>query len=113
MVILKKATASSLTEVLTASVIILIVFGIAIVTLDRTLQNSINKNTQGIETDLNELKYLYNHKKITLPYKNEKNNWLITIEKETNKKQVFILFEATHKFSKRKVIKKDYSVEIN
>ena len=54
----KRVKASSLTEVLVASVLILVVFGIAVVTFDSTLQSTININTQPVETELNELQYL-------------------------------------------------------
>lgn len=109
----KKVKASSLTEVLVASVLILIVFGIAVVTLDSTLQSSINKNTQEIETELHELQYLYINGKIKLPYKDEIDDWQISIEETNNQKQHLVLFEATHKISKKKIFKKSKALEIN
>lgn len=109
----KKVKASSLTEVLVASVLILVVFGIAVITLDTTLQSSVNKNTQQIETELYELQYLYKYQKITLPYRDDINDWQISIEQIIDQKKSLVLFEAIHKLSKKKIIKKSKAIEIN
>lgn len=118
MVVLKKllqqkVKASSLTEVLVASVLILIVFGIAITALDTTLHNSVNKDTHQIETELYELQYLYKHGKVILPFRYETDDWLISVEKITEKKQILVLFEATHKLSKKRILKKSKALEVN
>lgn len=106
----KKVRASSLTEVLVASVLILVVFGIAVVTFDSTLQSTINTNTQPIETELNELQYLYKNGKIKLPFKDAIGNWEITIEKKVLQNETVIFFDAVHKISKKRITKKNKSI---
>ncbi|QXP72528.1 hypothetical protein H0I31_02170 [Tenacibaculum sp. AHE15PA] len=118
MVVLKKllqqkVKASSLAEVLVASVLILIIFGIAVTALDTTLQSSVNKDTHQVETELYELQYLYKHGKIILPYNDETDDWLISVGKTTEEKQILVLFEATHKLSKKIILKKSKALEVN
>jgi len=107
----KKVRASSLTEVLVATVLILVVFGIAVVTFDSTLQSTINRNTQPIETELNELQYLYKNGKIKPPFKDAIGNWEITIEKKVLQNETFIFFDAVHKMSKKTITKKIKNID--
>lgn len=100
----KKVSASSLTEVLIATVLIVVVIGIAITTLNNVLQNSVTKSTQAIETELSELQYLYKNKKITLPFYDEIDNWNVSITKDSELN--VILFEAAHQTTKKSILKK-------
>lgn len=102
MVVLKKVKASSLTEVLVATVIILLVFGIAIATLNNVLQSSVNKNTHSIKTMLTKLEYQYKNNRIKLPFYEEVDNWKIEIQKDKDA----IIFEAENTNSKKKITKK-------
>jgi hypothetical protein len=106
----KKVKASSLTEVLVASVLILVVFGIAVVTFDSTLQSTININTQPIETELNELQYLYRHGKIKPPFKDAVGNWEINVEKKVIQNETIVFFDAIHKSTKKRITKKTKSI---
>ena len=69
MVVLKKVKASSLNEVIVATVIIVLVFGIAVATLNNILMNTANKNTSSIDNRINELIYSYRNEKLQLPYR--------------------------------------------
>ena len=100
----KKLRASSLTEVLVATVLIVLVLGIAIATLNNVLQNNVTKQTQHIETKLFEIQYLYRNGKIKLPFNDEFEGWNIVILKENNTD--FITLDAEHSVSKRKIVKK-------
>lgn len=106
----KRVKASSLTEVLVASVLILVVFGIAVVTFDSTLQSTININTQPVETELNELQYLYKHGKIKLPFKDAVGNWEINVEKKVIQNETIVFFDAIHKSTKKRITKKTESI---
>ncbi|MFV0249060.1 MAG: hypothetical protein ACK5H1_08915 [Tenacibaculum sp.] len=99
-----RVSASSLTEVLVATSLILLIFGITTASIDKLLQNMMTKNTQTVETELVELMYLYKNKKIELPYNYHFNNWNISILKD--EKQNRIIFKATHRASKNKTVQK-------
>lgn len=111
MVVLKKIhkvklKASSLTEVLVATVIILIVFGIAITTLDNVLFNSVKNKKYFIDTELNQLVYEYKHGRIELPYSHEEGDWFFKTIKTSENNMTLILFEAKNTLTNQKVTKK-------
>jgi len=101
-----KLQASSLTEVLVASVIILIVFGIAITTLDNVLYNSVKNKNHFIETTLNQLAYEYQHNKITLPYSYEEGDWVFNTIKTIENNMTIVIFEAKNTVTNKKLTKK-------
>ena len=101
-----KLKASSLTEVLVATVIILLIFAIAMATIDNVLFNSVKNKTHFIETELNQLVYEYKNGKIKLPYSSEEKNWFINSIITTENNTSIIIFEATHSITKQKITKK-------
>lgn len=108
----KKVTSSSLTEVLVATTIIVVVFGIAIVTLSNVIQSTVaSSKTQKIESELNELQYLYNHKKIKIPYTNEVNDWSITIKNSVEKESEILFVEAANKKTQKKIVRKIFRID--
>ena len=109
----KKVKASSLTEVLVATTLILLVFGIAIATLNNILTNFTKYNTQAIETELNELQYQYLHNTIKVPYYTENEAWKISVTKHTENNHSIILFEAINQQSKKTCTKKLIALESN
>lgn len=117
MVILKQLTkfaqlktrASSLVEVIVATVLIVLVLGIALFSINNVLENSIKRNTQHIESKLYELEYLFLNNNLTLPFYDEDKGWQISIKKDKYTKQ--IVFEATRSGSNKKVIKKLTDIE--
>ncbi len=109
----KKLVASSLTEVLVATTLILLVFGVATATINNILNSITKTNVQAIETELNELQYLYLNNKIQVPYYTENDEWKIEILKDSENTSNFIIFEATHIKSKKKRSKKLIAIEIN
>lgn len=106
MVVLKKIKASSLTEVLVASTIILIVFGIAIASIDNMLKNNIQHNTHVLETEMNILMYQYQNNQLKTPQQIENTDWIINIEKVTENSIEYIKFEGIYSNSKKKITKK-------
>ncbi len=105
----KRVKASSLTEVLTASVIMMIVFGIAVTVLGTLIESLVNKNTQYIENELNEIHYLLEHQQIKIPFEEEMKDWNVTVEKESDSD--FIIIQAVHLKTKKKVYRKIISYE--
>ncbi|MFL0094484.1 hypothetical protein [Tenacibaculum maritimum] len=107
-ILYRKIKGASLTEVLIASSLILLVFGIAIATLNNVLQASVAKRKERIEATLYELQYLYKNKKIKLPFYDERGEWDIRIEKEED----IILFEAINRSIKKEITKKIIAFEV-
>lgn len=116
MALLKKITslkvkASSLTEVIVATVIILLIFGVALLTVDNLLFNTVKNSTHKIENELTEIVYQYKNGQITLPYSSEENEWIIYSEEVIEENQKLVVFEAENKTSKKKVTKKTVAYE--
>lgn len=108
-IIYKKLNASSLTEVLVATVLLLLVFGIAMTTLNNVLYGSITRNTHKIETTLNQLVYQYQHKQIKVPLNMEQGQWQISINKENSSE---LVFKASHNTNKKVIYKKLVNNEV-
>ena len=102
MVILKKIKASSLNEVIVATVIIILIFGIAVATLSNILMNIANRNTNSIDTKLNELIYSFHNDQLELPYNEESEEVSIQITKITEEQNKSIRFQIIHKKNKKK-----------
>jgi len=88
--VLKKLKASSLMETLVATVLIIVVFMIASLTLNNILFGSFRKEKGKINTHLNELHYSYLHNKIEIPYYETFEGWEVSIEQ--SKEEDGILF---------------------
>ncbi|CAM1344624.1 hypothetical protein [Tenacibaculum amylolyticum] len=106
MVILKKIKASSLNEVIVATVIIVLVFSIAMGILTNILRNSIKRDTHQQELLINELIYDFKNEKITLPYLSEEKDWSIDIQKEKEGNLTVVNFTVISKKNKKKITRK-------
>lgn len=95
MVILKKVRASTLVETLIASVIIVVVFVIASLSLNSIFKGVVEKNDTSLLNRTKELMYLTKHDKIQIPYYEDTSQWEITIEKRNS----IIVLESFHKAS--------------
>ena len=106
MVILKKIKASSLNEVLVATVIVVLVFGIAMANLSNLLRNLTLRETHEQNTVLKELMYQYQNEKIKIPYNVDdgKFNYQITSTKEND--LYWVIFEVTGKRSNKTLMNK-------
>ena len=93
----KKIKASSLVETLVASVIIMIVFGIAMATISNTLERSVKSSTSLIDKELNKLVYLYQNEKIQAPDLIDFDMWSIDLKKESEDGLNYVVFQANHK----------------
>lgn len=79
-----KLKASSIVETLVASIIMVIIFSIASLTLNNVFKSIIKKDISQIENHLNKLNYLQQNNKVAIPYFEEFNGWKISIQKANN-----------------------------
>ena len=98
----KRVNASTLVEVLVASVLIIVIFAIASLSLNNIFKSTIKNNTTIIENELNKLQYLYQHQKINNSYKSDFGNWEVFIIKEKGN----TLFLQTKNTKTQKIISK-------
>ena len=98
---LRKVKGSSLVETLIATVVIMIVFGIAMVTISNVLENTVKSSTSKIDSELNKLVYLYEHNELTVPDVKEFNQWNIRIKKEKEGTLRYVVFRAEDQKSKK------------
>lgn len=75
-----KLKASTIVETLIASLIIIIVFAIASLTLNNVFKTNIKKDTTLVQYRLNKLSYLLQKNKISIPYNEEYEGWEISIK---------------------------------
>ncbi len=106
MVILKKIKASSLNEVLVATTIIVVVFGIAMSILSNLLRNISLRNQYEQNTVLNELMYQYQNKKLNIPYTLSDGKYKVEVVQEKSQTNKWVSFEITSKRTNKKLIKK-------
>lgn len=80
MVILKKVRSATLVETMVASVIIVIVFLIASLSVNNIFRGTINSDDSALRNRINELTYLFQNNKVEIPYYEESPLWNIVIE---------------------------------
>ncbi len=83
--VLKKIKAATLIEILTASVLILIVFMIASLSFNNIFKHQIQRDHSAIENRIKELEYYSIHGTIKLPYSEDFDGWEIFINVEEEK----------------------------
>lgn len=96
-----------------ATIIIIVVFGIAMATLSNIMQNILQRNTKSIQAKLNEVVYLYQHKVIKLPYKVIDDDWAIYISKGKGTNLNEVALEVTSKKTNKTITRKIVSYEEN
>jgi hypothetical protein len=85
MAVLRKIKAASLVETLIASVIIVVIFLIASLSINNVFKNIIENDDSQLNNRVRELTYLVKHQKIKLPYYEENSQLEISIEKKEGK----------------------------
>jgi len=98
---LKRIVASSLTEVLVATVLLMLVFGIALATLNTILTSSNHGDTHKIETKIQQLIYQYKNKGIQIPLNYKEENLTITIKKIKQNTIDFVAFRVVDNTTKK------------
>lgn len=107
----QKLKASSLTEVIVATTILLVVFAIALVTLSNIMMSSVQKDTQALDTQIEKLIYQYKNKQLKVPISYMEENLLIGIEKITQNEIECIDFSITHSITKKKSTKRIIAIK--
>ena len=100
-----RVKASSITETIVATTIIIIVFTIAILSLNNVLQNIIENDTSAVERRINELIYKSQYEKIITSDSYEEGDWIVSLAKEKQNNVDFIVIEALNRKTKRKLVK--------
>lgn len=98
--VLKKIKGSSLMETLVATVLIIVIFMIASLTINNILSISIGKETSKINAHLNELHYNYLHDQIEIPYYEYFEDWDVSIERSKDEAGILYidaLYSKTNK----------------
>ncbi len=87
-----KFQASTIVETLIASIIIIIIFSIASMTLNNIFKSNFNSDTTAIETHLTKLQYLQKNNKLVFPYYENYQGWSINIIEinENHRKKISI-----------------------
>ncbi len=104
--------ASTLVETITASVIIIIVFAIASLTLNNVFSSTINNDTNQIENHLYKLEYQYVNNKLLIPYNEVYENWEFSIVKIAENGSNWIVFKAVNTITKKEVVKRTAHAEV-
>lgn len=109
MVVLKKIKASTLMETLIATVLIMVIFVVASMILNNLFSNSIKNNTRAITAKLNEIEYLYINDNINVPFYDDYENWMITMEQIPDSKMIVIkaVNTATDKHIENEICKNE------
>ncbi|MBD0833794.1 hypothetical protein [Aestuariibaculum sediminum] len=105
MVVLRKIQASTLMETLVASVLLVVLFMITSLVLNNIFGNMVMSNTRLIDSHINELKYLYENEKITIPYREEFQSWEIEISLEILAGNELIILQASNKRLDKQILK--------
>ena len=109
----QKIKASSLTEVIIATTILLVVFAIALMTLNNIMTHTIQKDTQSMHTQIEKLIYQYKNEQLKIPKTYKEDGFLISIQKTNQNEIIFVEFSITNTINKKSVVKKQLLHETN
>lgn len=102
--VLIKIRSSTLVEVITASVIIVVIFAIASLTLTNVFKTTLQEDITSIKNQINYLEYKIKNKKQKLPFSQSHQNWEIVMSLEKNDNLVVI--RAKNKKTNKEILKK-------
>lgn len=86
-----------------ATVLIVIVFMMASMTLNALFVNTVANNTNEVQQELLFLKYQYENGQLTLPYYDGLEDWEIMVEAQDWNSNEQVIFSAEHLLTKKKV----------
>ena len=107
----KKIKASSLTEVIVATSILLIVFAISLATLNNMMVSSVQQETNQLETKAQELLYQYENNQLKVPISYVEEDIAIQIRNIKKEETDWIEFEIQNKNTNKSVTKSIISNE--
>jgi len=97
MALLKRIQASTLMETLVATVLIVVVFMMASLTLNSLFATTVKTHDDEIRQELLFLQYQYHHGKLSLPHYDQLGGWDIRVEQLDWQGTQQIIFTATNK----------------
>lgn len=97
MVVLKKIRAATLIETLVASVIIVIVFMIASMSLNNVFKSSLKTNDDLLQNRIRELTYLVKNDKVIFPFSDNTEYWEISLNKTNGVIELNVFNKETNK----------------
>ena len=100
--IVHKIKASSLVEAITSTVLLMIVFTLAIMSISNVLERTVKNNTSDIDKELLRLEYLYRNGKVQVPDTYGFKSWNIDLSKEKENELSFVVLKAISKNSSKK-----------
>ncbi|MBW8201962.1 hypothetical protein K1F36_19225 [Muricauda sp. W52] len=104
MAVLKKIKGSTLMETLVATVLIVVVFMMASMTLNTLFVTSMEQNDGPIKQELLFLQYRYAHRKLSLPHYDEQEHWEIKVEQQTWHDREQVIFSAMNTRNDKEII---------
>jgi len=97
MVILKKIRSATLVETLVASVIIVVVFMIASLSLNNIFKGTIQSKDSEFQNRIKQITYFYKSTQIDIPFYEDNNQWEISIEKQKGE----VILKAENKIASK------------
>ena len=94
-------SASSLTEVIVATTILLVIFGISLITLHNVMISSIKKDTAVLETRIEKLIYQYKNNQLKVPISYTEEGLLIRVVNNTHNTINYLDFSVTDMVTKK------------
>ena len=105
MVVLKRIKASTLMETLVATVLLIVIFIITSLTVNRLFGNTIIYDTHAVHQYIHELEYRYQHRQLQLPYAEAYENWELSVYDEQKEEVPYIIIKAVHTQHHKTIIK--------
>ena len=103
--------ASSLTEVIVATSILLIVFSIAIATLNNVMLTTVKKDTQRIEMKMEQFVYDFRNNPIEIPLEIIENDLIYRIQRVEQQEIKLLEFSILNVVTKKRLIKNEIDLE--
>ena len=91
-------------ETLVATVLIVVIFMVASMTLNNLFGSSIRNNTQEIRYHMAQLRYLHENGKLTLPYHAEEGDWAIEVARTEWRGKREIVFMAQNEMTNKELV---------
>ncbi|WP_421806118.1 hypothetical protein [Flagellimonas sp.] len=101
--VLKRIKGSTLMETLVATVLIVVVFMMASLTLNTLFSTTITTNDEPVRQELLFLQYTFDHGKLSLPYYGELDAWDISVQEQEVQGTKTIVFLAVNTINNREV----------
>ena len=103
--------ASSLTEVIVATSVLLIVFAIAMATLNNVMLTTVRKDTQRIEMKMEQFIYDYRNNPIKIPLEITENDLIYSIQRVEQQEIKLLEFSILNVVTKKRLVKNEIDVE--